>query len=463
MRGKSLTPGYWFIPLLCLSILTGCLSSNDSATSDQQATQAITDNEPTIKRRIDVDHVEAAFPVDFCQAIAGNHHYIAYYDAQRNFSIGYRTLDEDAFEKTVLDSRIGWDSHNYTELAVDDEGYIHVSGNMHIDSLFYWRSTRPYDASEFEEIHYMTGEQEVSTTYPHFLKTADGGLLYHYRYGGSGNGYEVYNRWQPETRTWTRFLDEPLIDGEGLRNAYMQGPFYGADGNYHLYWVWRETPDCATNHTFSYARSADLKNWESADGKSVSFPLTYGNAALYVDPSDTLYGTGMLNGVQAHTLDSEDRVVLANMKYDAAGNSQLYAYRPQPDGGWLERQITDWDYRFDFSGYGSIIFEIKLTGMRSHPEAGEVIVSYDHVKYGEGEIVLNEATLEPLAVRPSTPPYPAGLDEITTAGAYSKPVRVNIDQVGPYILRWETLAENNDREPEPPYPDRYMLELIELE
>ena len=444
--------------LFCTTVLLGC-----SRTPPPEAAATKTPRPPAIKERFDVDNVEAAFPVGFSQDTAGGQHYIAYYDADKNFSIGYRKLGDTTFKKTVLDSKIGWDSHNYTALVVDDAGYIHVSGNMHIDSLFYWRSVRPYDASEFAQLHYMVGREEVSTTYPEFLETADGDLLFHYRYGGSGNGYEVYNKWDPATQTWSRFLDKPLIDGEGERNAYMQGPFYGSDGNYHLYWVWRETPDCATNHDFSYARSPDLKHWESGTGVPAEFPLTFGQEQLRVDPSDTLYGTGILNGVQAHAFDSDDRIVLVNMKYDAAGNSQLYAYRAETDGRWTERQITDWDYRFDFSGYGSIVFEIDLLGMRALPEEDQLAVGYTHVKYGEGEIVLDERTLEPLEVRPYTKPYPKELDTVTTTGDYAKPVVVNIDRLGNYVLRWETLAENNDRQPEGPVPGPYRMELIELE
>ncbi|WP_116125439.1 BNR repeat-containing protein [Lewinella sp. IMCC34183] len=454
----------WDGPLLLLVLLTlASCGIRRGGAEDGRSKEAPLAATPGIKQRITVDSVPAAFPVNFSQDVAGNHHYIAYYDVDHNFSIAYRTLDEKVFHKTVLDSRVGWDSHNYTELIVDRAGYIHVSGNMHIDSLFYWRSVRPYDASAFTAIHYMTGEQEVRTTYPHFLQTEENGLLFHYRYGGSGNGYEVYNQWQPETKTWTRFLQQPLIDGEGLRNAYMQGPFYEKDGNYHLYWVWRETPDCATNHTFSYARSPDLKHWESAGGTPVAFPITFGAEALYVDPSDTTYGTGMLNGVQAHTLDTNNRIVLCNMKYDAAGNSQLYAYRPEAGGHWLERQVTDWDYRFQFSGWGSILFEIQLKGMRTDPETGRIIVAYDHVRYGEGEIVLDPETLTPLSVRPYAPPYPSELETVTTAGTFPKPVVVNINQDDKFILRWETLGENNDRVPEPPYPDGAILEFIELE
>lgn len=416
-----------------------------------------------IKQTINVDSVETSFPVEFSQAIAKGNQYIAYYDKNKNFCIAYRKLKEKSFHKTILNSKITWDSHNFTEIIVDKQGYIHVSGNMHNAPLNYWRSKKTYDASEFEDIHYMIGLEEDSVTYPHFLKTNDGNLLFHYRYGRSGNGYEVYNSWHPETKTWSRFLDKPLIDGEGKRNAYMTGPIHDKDGYYHLYWVWRETPDCATNNTFSYARSKDLKHWESAAGKTVAIPMVYEEKELIVDSSDKTFGTGMLNGVQAHTLDSKNRVVLCNMKYDSLGNSQLYVYRLNEKKIWKEKCITNWNYHFGFEGYGSIEFEIQLNGMRTLKKR-KLGITYYHTKYGTGEIILNEKTLEPIEIREFVPQYPKDLKFLRTKGQYSKPLEVKIKKLGKFILRWETMvsSRSRDRKPKGKLPPNNILEVIEL-
>lgn len=415
-----------------------------------------------IKQRINVELVESSFPVGFAQAIAGENHYISYYDKDKNFCVGYRKLDESSFKKTILNSKIGWDSHNYIEMIVDNEGYIHISGNMHNVQLNYWRSKNPYDASAFEALHRMTGSEEDNTTYPKFLMTNSGDLLFHYRYGWSGNGYEVYDIWHPETKTWSRFLDKPLIDGQGLRNAYMQGPYYEKDGYYHLHWVWRETPDAASNHDFSYARSKDLKNWESAAGESVASPILFNETKLRVDVSTKMYGTGILNNVPKHTLDSQNRILLSNMKYDELGNSQLYVYRLKADNTWEEKRITNWVYRFQFGGGGSLLFEINVTGMRNLGN-GEIGVSYTHSKYGVGEIILDETTLETIAIREYAKSYPVEFDNVTIAGAYSKPISVKIKQTGNFLLRWEAMGASNDQKPSGTLPPHFMLEVIELE
>lgn len=415
-----------------------------------------------IKRRIPVEPVESSFPVGFTQAIAGNQQFIAYYDKDKNMCVGYRTLEETSFHKVTLNSKIGWDSHNYITMIVDDEGYIHISGNMHNVQLKYWRSTNPYDASSFQALHSMVGSLEDNTTYPNFLITNSGDLLFHYRYGWSGNGYEVYNIWNPQTRTWSRFLAEPLIDGQGQRNAYMKGPFYEDDGYYHLYWVWRGTPDAATNHDFSYARSADLIHWETATGTPVSRPMVFGESGLKVDPSSATSGNGILNGVQAHVMDSQNRIVLANMKYDELGNSQFYVYRLKPDGIWEEKRVTNWLYRFVFGGGGSLVFEVNMRGMRNLGN-GELGLSYTHSKYGNGEIIIDEETLEPVATREYVYPYPEELNEVTITGTYSKKIEAKINRLGNYLMRWEAMGASNDQQPSGTLPPDIMLEVIELE
>ena len=415
-----------------------------------------------IKRRFNVDSVEASFPVDFAQLITTTNHYIAYYDKNKNLCVAYRKLDDTFFQKTILNSKIGWDSHNYIVMILDEQGFIHISGNMHSSQLYYWRSKRPFDASEFEELHSMTGAEEDITTYPDFIKTNSGQLLFHYRYGHSGDGYEIYNIWNPLTKSWSRFLDKPLIDGEGQRNAYMKGPFYESDGYYHLYWVWRETPDAATNHSFSYARSKDLKKWEGADGTPVANPMLFDAQALKVDPSYSQYGTGILNGVQAHILDSKNRLILFNMKYDDQGNSQFYAYRKNSENKWEEFKISNWNYRYDFSGYGSLKFEIYMKGVRLLANK-RIGVSFFHSQIGNAEIILDEDSLYNLKTVDYIPSYPMGLEDVTTKGEYSKPINVHINQSGNYILRWETMGQNNDLKPSGVLPGPFMLELIEIQ
>ena len=209
--------------------------------------------------------------------------------------VGQRNLDEDNFHLHILPATyretpggtstvLGWDSHNSVTLGIDKDGFIHLSGNVHVHPLTYFRSTKPNDISTLEQIFEMVGTEEKRTTYPHFMLTKEGELLYHYRDGGSGNGNEIYNIYDCETKNWSRLLDTPLTDGQGLMNAYQTQPTLLKDGWYHMYWVWRDTPDCSTNHDLSYMKSPDLKNWYNAFDEPIQMPATLDEKSLIVDP-----------------------------------------------------------------------------------------------------------------------------------------------------------------------------------
>ena len=136
-------------------------------------------------------------------------------------------------------------------------------------------------------------------TYPNFMNTREGELLFHYRDGSSGNGNEIYNIYNPNTRQWQRLLDTPLTDGQGLMNAYQTQPTLLSDNCYHVYWVWRDTPDCSTNHDLSYIKSPDLKNWFNAFGDPVKLPVTIDNKSVIVDPIPVKWETLPANRDQA--------------------------------------------------------------------------------------------------------------------------------------------------------------------
>jgi len=231
---------------MCLALVT------IAPVNASESTWKITD-------RIEVDRVPSWFPVGFSLLTHGDRQYVAYYDAEHRMTVAARPLDSQQWRRHRLDSNVGWDSHNYVTMAVDSAGDLHLSGNMHCVPLIYFRTTKPGDITTFKRLP-MTGKNEQRCTYPRFLNDAGGRLVFQYRDGGSGNGRRFFNVYDPQSRTWSRLLDTPLFEGEGLRNAYPLGPVIGPDNRFHVVWVWRDTPDCATNHDPSYARSRDLRH-----------------------------------------------------------------------------------------------------------------------------------------------------------------------------------------------------------
>ncbi|MBS1825366.1 MAG: BNR repeat-containing protein [Acidobacteria bacterium] len=402
---------------------------------------------------IEIAPVWAGHPVGFDLLTAGKRQYVAFYDDQRRMTVGVRGLEERAFRFVRLPSQLGWDSHNYVTMALDRAGFLHVSGNMHVAPLVYFRSTKPGDIDSLEQVKEMVGSEESRCTYPRFLRGASGELLFTYRDGRSGSGNQIYNVYDEESRRWRRLLDQPLTDGEGKSNAYFADPVLGPDGYFHLVWVWRNTPDCSTNHDLTYARSKDMAHWETSAGKPLALPIRVSSAEI-VD-AVPVQG-GMINGNTRIGFDAKKRPVITYHKFDGKGRTQIYNARLE-GGAWKIYQSSDWDYRWEFSGGGTIHFEIRVGAVRV--EKGALLLEYSHDKYGSGVWRLDETTLRPMETRTAAEEFPP---EWLKPGRDGMQVRVQRGKGdGRYVLRWETLGPNRDRPRAGDVPAPTMLRLYE--
>ncbi len=343
-----------------------------------------------------------------------------------------------------LPTSVGWDSHNDIVMAIDDDGYIHVAGNMHSSPLIYFRTSAPLDIDTFQQLS-MTGQNEQSCTYPQFFRGPGGKLVFIYRDGSSGNGNHIFNEYSTGTKTWSRLLGTPLTDGEGQRNAYPVGPIKGPDDLFHLVWVWRDTPDAATNHDLSYARSADLLSWTKASGQALTLPITLGTSEV-VDPVPA--GGGMINNNTKVGFDTQNRPIIAYHKYDQNGKTQLYNARFE-NGSWVVHQTSQWDYRWDFGGGGTLVFEIEVEPVEVQP-GGTLTQNFYHSQYGGlGAFRLNPTTLAAEATIPQPVPYPSELARVESSTAemevrFRKDDGASPDPTILYMLRWETLPSNRD-------------------
>ena len=419
---------------------------------------------PVVAGSLDISRVPAGFPVGFSLLTRGERQYVAYYDEQHRMTVAYRTLDSKTWKYQILPSRVGWDSHNGVTMAVDDDGHIHLSGNMHCVPLIYFRTSRPGDITSFERIKAMTGKNERRCTYPHFMRGGKGEFIFHYRDGGSGNGNEIYNVYDTGTKTWRKLLDKPLTDGRGKMNAYMIGPSLGPDGYFHMTWVWRDTPDCATNHDLSYARSKDLVHWETIAGRPIQLPIRLDTKGVIVDPVPA--GGGIINGAGRAGFDSQKRVLISYHKFDSNGKTQVYIARFE-GGKWKSCPVSKWDYRWYFKGNGSIVHEIGVGAPAAAP-GGLLHVPFRHPKQGRGRLVIDAKTLKCVKVIPpvrSTMPAELKKLESTFKGMQVRTAgdRGKCDTPGVrYILRWETLGVNRDRRRKGPLPKPGMLRLVKI-
>jgi len=206
----------------------------------------------------------------------GEIQYVAYYDQDATVVLGKRRRGSDAWELKRTPYRgHARDAHNAISIMVDGAGYLHLAWDHHNNPLHYARSRAPGSLEMVAAP--MTGQDEKSLSYPEFFRLPDGRLLFFYRDGGSGRGNMIVNRYDPASSSWQR-LHANLIDGEGRRSAYWQA-CVDAQGTVHVSWVWRESPDVASNHDMAYARSRDGgQTWETSAGKPYALPINAASA-----------------------------------------------------------------------------------------------------------------------------------------------------------------------------------------
>ena len=295
----------------------------------------------------------------------GNIQYIAYYDAEGFLTLGKRPVDTQDWtvERTQYKGNCR-DAHNVISIGVDGKGYLHVSFDHHNNPLRYCRSVAP-GSLVLGEMMPMTGVDERDVTYPEFYNLEDGDLLFAYRSGGSGRGNLVMNRYDVETGKWSR-VQNVLIDGEGKRNAYWQ-LYVDAKGTIHVSWVWRETPDVATNHDLCYAQSTDGgRTWKKSTGEVYALPITMANAEIACQipqRSELINQTSM-------TADAKGLPYIAIYWRDA--DSQVPQYRLVWHDGkeWKQEQVSHRKTPFSLSGGGTKCIPIARPRLAIREENG---------------------------------------------------------------------------------------------
>ena len=404
-----------------------------------------------------IDKVWVGHPVGFDILTTGKHQYVAYYDADRNMCVAKRDLGQEHWEKKILPSSVGWDSHNSIVMAFDKDRLLHISGNMHGVPLVYFRSKKQNDISDFDQLN-MIGSEEQRVTYPVFFKNNDGDLFFQYRNGGSGNGITYINRYDTNTQKWSRVLSQGLFDGEEETNAYPTGPVKGQDEYFHYMWVWRLNPIANTNHNLSYVRTKDFIHFENIKGEPISIPIKYSERKVIADPVGPW--NGLMNSAKRLAFDSKDRPIFGYHKYDSEGRSQFFICRFE-DGQWKIMQVSKWpDYSWEINKRGSLGNAIALEKISADGK-GNIYFEYRHAKYGSGLLQIDE---QQLTLRKDL--KNKKLEEIEHRTSKPLPgmqINQRKDNTHHFILEWQTLPSNFDRPRDPPYPKATELILHELE
>ncbi|WP_312686998.1 BNR repeat-containing protein [Kosakonia sp.] len=424
-----------------------------------------------VKREIEVSTIGeccAGFTVEYALLVKDKY-YVAYYNAEHCITVASRPRDKGAWQvshptgewladKNRFMHQTGYDSHNYLTLAMDNQGHLHLAGNMHKDKMVWFRSTRPYDIHSLVQ-GTMTGIREESATYPLFFNGRDGELLFRYRDGESGNGDDIYNRWSDSEQRWLRLLESPLLSGNGLRNAYARLPLFGPDNQWHMIWMWRDTPHCETCHDLSYARSPDMIHWFTQRGEPLTLPITLESGDV-VDPAPV--EQGLINMSQNIGFDSQGRVLITWHRYDADGFSQAWIAHAR-QGNWVIKLLSRWDFRWDFHGMGSIPPEVIISA--PHIADGGLYVEFQQPDGTSGRWYLDEETLAVTQTEyGAITPLPAHFYQVVDDIAPQAQVQIIPELYQPqpaHFLRWEALPIQRDVPSDNPVPPG-KLTLIRL-
>lgn len=397
-----------------------------------------------------IDRVWSGHRVAFDYVGKGDRQIVAYYDASRQMSVAYKPYPTGNWIFQKLDSYLGWDSHNSVVIGLDEEGFIHIVGNLHVNPIVYFKSENPYDVRSLKRVDFMADkETESRMTYPEFFNDADGKLYFKYRNGRSGSGNEIYNVFNTKNDAWQRLHDTPLVDGEGERNGYFWGPVLGPDGFFHLSWVWRETPVAASNHDISYAKSKDLVNWQKSDGTSLTLPMKLSNSEAAVPLPQF---SGILNGHTPIGFDHKARPLISYQAYDENGDSQLFVAR-NDNGKWKSYQISNWkNSRQELNMTGALPTTLTVKRPAKLLDNGDVQVFADL----DGTAYAYALEADSLDVKTKTtgsqiPQALRAFDKSNEMSLYTKAMKQlvtddNFPTAGKrFYLAWEALPPNRDK------------------
>ncbi len=333
----------------------------------------------------------------------GDDQYVAYYNADRRLTAAHRRLSVGTWKKKVLtDARAlftyldGFDTHNSLNIALDANGDLHVSGNMHVEPMSYWRTTTPGDITSLKSPTDPNGPAPMpeaepgNTTYPEFYNGAGDDLFFTYRGGTSGNGEEYINSYDVISKTWSGVGPNGLVPGAPaqyfvggcaavtnpaqLSNynpanctipgtaqreyAYNRMVFDGS--KFHFAWNWRtwdyqNKTNVISSHDISYAWSPNMMDWYLAGQQPgvdppLAWPLEYEGAA---DPKVIEHlppGTGNPTDPLTIRLGGGLHNSLWNLSFDAAGEPVItYSKFVYPGGNQVDSIVAR--ARFDGSAW----------------------------------------------------------------------------------------------------------------
>ncbi|MBE5322099.1 BNR repeat-containing protein [Pedobacter sp. MR2016-19] len=302
--------------------------------------------------------------------------YAAYYDHEQNVVLAKRKIGSTHWTSVITPYKgDATDAHKSISIMIDGDGFLHIAWGQHNNNLNYARSASAGSLTLGKK-EVMLSAKENKVSYPEFYKLANGDLLFFYRDGGSGNGNLMINHYSLKTRKWTPVQDG-MIDGEGQRNAYWQVAVDQV-GTIHLSWVWRESPDVASNHDLCYAKSTDGGiTWLKSTGEKYKLPITATNAEYTVkisQKSELINQTSMF-------ADAKGKVFIAGYWRGANETGPQYHLVFKTDSSW---KVSNLNFR-------KTMFSLSGTGTKRIPISRPQIIVWPNGKHYAAGLLFRDA------------------------------------------------------------------------
>ncbi len=283
---------------LCVAALPATAVADNGTLVNDSVLDPLAHNFPTVTFSVATVH-GVSFQQDGITTYKGWQYAACYQGNTTNSTgkveVGRRLLPYGSWQTLVLTDYnfTTVDSHNDVVLGIcPGDGSIHLTFDHHVSTLHYRVSvagladnptTTAWTAAQFGVVkdRLLTGGPSAMTqvTYPRFIPTPAGKLLFTYRYGSSGGGDEILYEYSGTTHAWSLVGQYTTRTGTYIgtltnqtdRNAYFDNTFFDANGRLHATWCWRETPDASSNHDILYAYSDDTgRTWKNQLGSNIS-------------------------------------------------------------------------------------------------------------------------------------------------------------------------------------------------
>ncbi|MDE4670918.1 BNR-4 repeat-containing protein [Klebsiella pneumoniae] len=276
------------------------------------------------------------------------------------------------------------DSHNAYCMAVTKDGYIIISGNMHVNPCRAVISSNPHDITAWTAITYTDSEQ---VTYPRLTTTPAGKTRAFWREGNSQSGQYYSALFNDTTKAFDSKVK--IIETDLTVNAYEQRIGIGLDNSIHMCWGNRVSSAAADgNYGLFYAKSADNGvTWTNAAGNiTYTLPLSESNCEKI---ADVAINTGYVNQ-NGGAVDRDGCYHTCLWQNDSDGNIQI-DHIWFDGSAWQREQVTSFNFSLDLSGG-------LLDGSMSRPliactRYGKTYVFYRTNKGGmEGQVRVIDVT-----------------------------------------------------------------------